>query len=276
MTRLNVIAAAILTVALLALPGSALATPARTAAGETVAATVSSTGTGPHKRLHLKIRLNDTVVLDEVITSKACPPGCSAVGLPPGNVPIRAVALRAYGVPDVVLGLYSGGAHCCYVDQVYHLNPGTRTFVKTEHNFLDAGARIQDLDGNHNYEFESADARLSDAGFTDYAHSPAPLQIWSFSGRRFQDITSHYRSRVQADAARWLSAFRRQHGNGRGLIAAWAADEYRLGRPGLVRSELAGAIKAGNLGVPKAFGGPSAKTFVAQLQRLLRRLGYGH
>lgn len=276
MIRLRLIAASTLSAALLVGPGSALATHARPAAADTVRATSSTRGKGRHQRVRLKIRLNGAVAYDQIVTSKACPPGCSSTPIPPGSVPIRAVALQAYGVPDVVLGLYSGGAHCCYVDQVYRLDPATNRFVKTEHDFLDAGARIEDLNGNHNYEFLSADARLSEAGFTDYAHSPAPLQIWAFSGHAFHDVTRSYGSRLTTDAATWLRAFHRQHGNGRGLIAAWAADEYLLKRPGLVSSELAGALKAGKLGVPKGFGGPPARTFVTQLPRLLRRLGYAH
>jgi hypothetical protein len=272
MTHLRLITASILTAALLAVPGSALA--AHPAGPAHVGANLSATGTGVHKRYRLKITLNGATALNQVVTSKACPPGCTTVGLGTGTGPIRAVALQHFGVPDVILGLYTGGAHCCYVDQVYRLNPGTNTFTKTEHNFFDAGAKLTDLNGDGNYEFLSADARISNAGFTDYAASPAPLQIWSFTQNRFRDITRRYPNRLTAEAARLLRAFHRQHVDGRGIIAAWAADEELLGHSALVNSELAGALKAGHLGVPKSFGGFKPATFVTQLQTLLRRLGY--
>jgi hypothetical protein len=274
MKRFTPIAVGTLAGALLALPGLSLGAPAKVAPAS-VGADLSSLGQ-LSQHIQLTIKLNGTRVFDHVITSRACGAGCATVNLPGTKLPLRAVALTHFGVPDIVIGLYSGGAHCCYTDQVYRVNPATRTVSKTEHNFLDAGARIEDLNRDGNFEFVSADARISDAGFTDYAHSPAPLQIWSFRRNRFIDSTRNYPARLAQDATRWLRAFHRQHGNGRGLIAAWAADEDLLGHPALVKSELAGALRAGNLGVPKSLGGPKPATFVAQLQKLLRRLRYTH
>jgi hypothetical protein len=276
MVQLRLIAVSIFTAALLALPGSALAGHARVAAARRVSASLAPTGKGPHKRFRLKILVNGTTAYDQIVTSAACPPGCTTTGLGGGKAPIRAIALQHFGVPDVIVGLYSGGAHCCYIDQVYRLDLSTNKFIRTEHDFGDAGARIVDLNGDKSYEFLSADSRISNAGFTDFADSPPPLQIFSFSHNAFHDITRKYPNRLRADAAKWLRAFHTHYGNGRGLIAAWAADEDLLGHPGLVRSELAGALKAGHLRVPARFGGPSPERFVARLQALLRRLGYPH
>lgn len=277
MTHLRLLAVSILAAAaLLALPGSAVAAHARVASVQNVSASLTTTGKGLKRRFGLKILVDGTTRYDQIVTSRACPPGCTTIGLGTSDEPLRAVALQHFGVPDVILGLYTGGAHCCFVDQVYRLDPTTNRFVKTEHNFLDAGARIVDLKGDQNYEFLSADARISEAGFTDFADSAAPLQIFSFSHNAFHDVTRQYPNRLRADAAKWLRAFHHHFGNGRGLIAAWAADEYLLGRPGLVKTQLAGALKAGHLRAPAGLGGPSAATFVTQLQKLLRRLGYTH
>jgi hypothetical protein len=281
MSRLRLIAglldtAALLAVAAAALAGSAVAARAHAAGPGNVNATLGTSGHGMQKRLRLKIILDGVTKVDEIVKSAACPPGCSAVGLGKSKAPLRVVALRAGGVPDVVIGLYSGGAHCCFVDQVYRLNPTTNNFVKIEHDFADSGAQIVDLNGDNSYEFLSADARISNAGFTDFADSAAPLQILSVQKNKFRDITRTYPSRLRADAAMWLRLFHRHFGNGRGLIAAWAADEDRLGHPGLVKSQLAGALKAGHLRAPANFGGPSPAKFVAQLQALLHRLGYTH
>jgi hypothetical protein len=274
MAQLRLIAVSILAAALLAVPGSAAAGHARVASGLQVNATLEPTGNGPHRQYRLTILVDGTTRYDQTVTSAACPRDCIAIGLGTSHEALRAVALQRFGVPDVILGLYTGGAHCCFIDQVYRLDPSTNRFIKTEHDFLDAGAQIVDLNGDHNYEFLSADARLSNAGFTDFADSPAPLQIFSVSHYAFQDVTRTYPKRLKADAAKWLRAFHRHYGNGRGLIAAWAADQELLGRPGLVTSELAGALKAGHLRVPASFGGPSPAKFVVQLQALLRRLGY--
>ncbi len=276
MTRPRLLAVPLLAAAALAVTGSALAAPsARPAATEHhVGATLGSTGKGMGRRYHLKITLDGRTAFDQTVTSQACPADCVVTALGRDQPPLTAVALRAYSTPDVVLGLYTGGAHCCFVDQVYRLNDAAGTFTKIEHNFLDAGAEIRDLNGDRNYEFLSADARLSNAGFTDFADSPAPLQVWTVARNRFQDITRSYPRRLAKDAARWLASFRSHTRNGRGRIAAWAADEYLLGHRALVASQLAGALKAGHLGVPASFGGPRPAKFVAQLQTLLRKLGY--
>jgi hypothetical protein len=277
MKHFRPIAVSMLTAALLAvggLTGSALAHKAGRATSYHVDAAITTSGSGLHRRIKLKIAINGATEYDQFVKSSACPPGCDTIGIGSTSTPLRALALQANGLPDVVLGLYSGGAHCCFVDQVYSLDPGTGTLVKTEHDFADAGARIEDLNGDRNYEFLSADARLSNAGFTDYAHSPAPIQVFAFSNHRFRDITRTYPARIKKDAARWLNAFRHNLRNGRGMIAAWAADEYLLGQSALVKSQLAGALRAGHLGVPKSFGGPSPQKFAGQLQKLLGRLGY--
>lgn len=280
MPRLRLIAGS-LTAALLAVAGSAPAGFAAAARAHAhgpgnVNATLGISGHGMSQRLRLKVTLDGALRVDQSVTSAACPRGCRAIGLGTTKAPLRVIALRPGGVPDVVIGLYSGGAHCCFVDQVYRLDPNTDRFTKIEHDFADSGAQIVDLNGDNSYEFLSADARISNAGFTDFADSPAPLQIFTVSNNAFRDITRKYPNRLKADAAKWLRAFHRHYGNGRGLIAAWAADESLLGHPGLVKSELAGALKAGHLRAPSGLGGQSAATFVAQLQKLLSRLGYTH
>jgi hypothetical protein len=276
MKHLRLIAASILAPALLAAGVWADAGLARadTVTKYHVDASIKTSGSGLQRRIKLKIVVNGATKYNQFVKSSACPPGCEAVGLGNTDTPLRALALQSNGPPTVVLGLFSGGAHCCFVDQVFTLDTVKGTFVKTEHDFGDAGARIEDLNGDGNYEFLSADSRISEAGFTDYASSGAPIQIFAFSKNRFRDATRLYPARIEKDAAQWLRDFRHNFSNGRGLIAAWAADEELLGHSAVVKSQLAGALKAGHLGVPASFGAPSAQKFVVQLQKLLRRLGY--
>lgn len=263
----------LLALAALALPASGLASDS-TVTTNRVTASVRMTGSGLNVRVHLKIDLNGRTLYNQAIHSSACPPGCITTNLGGSKLPLRTLDLQSTGTPNVVLGLFTGGAHCCFVDQVYSLDPGTMKFTATEHNFLDAGARISDLNGDRRYEFLSADARIAEEGFTDFADSGAPIQIFAFQDNRFRDVTGRYPSRIKADAARWLSLFNHNHSNGRGLIAAWVADEYRLGNTALINSTLATALKRNELRAPNGFGGPSAAKFVSQLKTFLRRLGY--
>jgi hypothetical protein len=241
-----------------------------------VTAAIRVSGAGLHIQVHLMIRLNGQTALNQVVRSPACGPGCATAALGRSPQALRVVDLDGDGSPDVVLGLFSGGAHCCFVDQVYSLDPGTKTFTRTEHQFLDADPQIADLNGDGHYEFVSQDTRIAEAGFSDYADSGAPVQIFAFSGGRFRDVTDSYRPRIVTDAARWLRLFNHHHANGRGLIAAWAADEDRLGDTQRVNATLASALKHGYLAAAPGLGGPSATKFVAQLRTLLHRLGYTH
>jgi hypothetical protein len=187
---------------------------------------------------------------------------------------LRVLDLESDGQPDVVLGLYSGGAHCCFVDQVYSLDPGTMTYVKTEHDFQDAGAAIKNLGGGH-FRFVSASEAFAYV-FSDFADSGAPLQIWSFSGRKFHDVTRRYPKLITADAAVWLRAFKHDLRNGDGLIAAWAADEDMLGHTKLVRTTLATELRKGNLRSSLGTRNSQGQGFVTALQKMLRKLGYTH
>lgn len=222
-------------------------------------------------KTRLQIRLDGRLAYNQLVRSSVCHADCTTVDLAPSKKPLRLLDLEHNNTSDLVLGLYSGGAHCCFIDQVFRLRPGTSEYVKTEHNFRDPGARIEDLAHNGRYEFLSADDTFAYA-FTDFAHSGLPIQIWSFTAGRFTKVTRQFPKLIRADAARWLRTFDRNLGNGDGAIAAWAADEDLLGNFKQVRTKLAAELKANHLKSP--LPGETGPKFVSQLQKLLRRDGY--
>jgi hypothetical protein len=256
----------------LALPASA---PARSlgaiaAAASHVSASLSGVGTPAKTRL--TIMLNAQKLYDQRVRSEFCGSRCQITALSPGKSPLRVLDVESTGQPDVLLGLFTGGAHCCFVDQVFSLDPGTLTYIKVEHNFLDAGASIKKLDTH--YEFVSADAHISEAGFTDYADSGAPIQIWRVVNRRFITVTQQFPKLIKADAAIWMTAFTRHLRNGVGFIAAWAADEDLLGKSKLVSFTLARLARRHELRSALGLPHNSETAFVAELQKTLRNLGY--
>ncbi|HEY5429906.1 MAG TPA: hypothetical protein VIK04_12380 [Solirubrobacteraceae bacterium] len=268
--------------ACLALPASAAAhadaaAHGYAAADRGVAATTSHvsaslSGVGTPAKTRLTIKLNGRKLYDQHVRSQFCGRLCDVTALTPGRSPLKVLDVESSGQPDVLLGLYSGGAHCCFVDQVFSLDPGTMTYVKVEHNFLDAGAKIVKLDAH--YEFVSADARIAEAGYTDFADSGAPVQIWRVIDRRFVNVTRQYPALIKPDAARWMNAFRHHVSNGAGFIAAWAADEDLLGNSKLVASTLAGLARRHQLRSTLGLPHRSETAFVAELQKDLRALGY--
>jgi hypothetical protein len=264
---------AALGLALVATP-AALATT-ETASSGTVTATFSFQGKLPHFHgLHLTIARSGAVAYDQPVVAKFCGKLCW-----PGQGAIRSssvhvVDLEGTGDPDVVLDLYSGGAHWCTVEQVFSFNPATATYGKTEQVFGDPDAKIVDLGHDGHFEFLTADDAFA-YEFTDFAASGLPIEILTFASGHFTDVTRDYPHLIAKDAAVWLKAFRaqaRQHyPDSVGVIAAWAADEDLLGHAKLVNRYLHQQAAAGHLNAPFAAGGTR---FVAKLQKFLRRRGY--
>jgi hypothetical protein len=194
-------------------------------------------------------------------------------GSGPGHA-LRVVRLQP-GSPDVVLGLFSGGAHCCFVDQVF--SPGTgRFYVKSEIDFGDPGARLEALPGSAYVAIVTANDAFA-YQFTDFAASGLPIKIMRHVSSRFVDVTRHYPGLIRADASQWLNAFYSQKSSNYqdsvGVIAAWTADQYMLGRFVEANAFLGQQAAAGHL---NSLLNPAVKAdaFVAQLRKFLTRQGY--
>jgi hypothetical protein len=274
--RGRLLGAAMVVSFLVGAPAALASTQTATAGG--VTATFTFEGTYPnYKHERLRIAQGSSVVYDQPVVASLCGTGCApgSASAPPPSVQV--LDLEHDGRPDVVLELFSGGAHCCTIEQIFSLRPGTTTYVKTGRNFGDPGAQIVDLHHNGRYEFLTADDSFA-YEFTDYAASGLPIQILTFGNRRFHDVTGQYPGLVAKDAAGWLRTFKsmaRQHyPDSVGVIAAWAADEDRLGHRKLVSRYLAEQLKAGHLNSALAPEAPGGAKFVVKLQRFLRRHGY--
>jgi hypothetical protein len=270
--RLTIALLAALTCAA-ATAGGALAAAlhTQTASAGGVSATFSYRGVIPTvSAAHLTIANGGQTLYDAPVTAHLCGTHCGPAQFGRSASSLGVVPLLP-GSPEVVLELYSGGANCCFIDQIFAYDPGTMTYAKTEHDFLWSGATLKRLGGQ--WRFLSADPGFKYA-FTDGADSGEPIQIWQFAAQGFVDVTRAYPKLIRADAARWLRLFRRHIANGVGLIAAWAADEELLGHDALVQSTLTTERRRGDLrGGPAGVGGAK---FVRTLNRVLRRLGYKH
>ena len=269
MGRARLIMIGMLAVLALAVPVVALASTS------TVSVSAGLVKVGHPPKLHLRITVNGHRGYDQAVRATLCGDLCITTPVTPAANPIRVLDLQSNGTLQVILGLYSGGAHCCFIDEVFVRRAHTDTYVQAaQQNFLDAGARLQTLGGH--WSFVSADARIAEDSFTDFADSGSPLQIWRFRSGRFVDVTRSYPSRVARDAAQWLRAFNHHIANGVGFIAAWAADEDLLGHGARVRSTLASEARRGRLHSALGLPHNSQTAFVAALLKQLRRLGYPH
>ncbi|HWF26476.1 MAG TPA: hypothetical protein VG275_13555 [Solirubrobacteraceae bacterium] len=262
--------------AVLAAAPAAVLARTETATSGSVAATFSFTAgaQNTYATKTLMISRSGQVVYDQPVASSYCGPPAQQQYCAPGfgHSSVHVANLEPGPEPDVVLDLYTGGAHCCSIEQVFSFDPGTGTYVLSQHDFGDPGARLAQLGPGGRDEFFTADDSFAYA-FTDYADSGLPIKILACAGGRFTDVTRQHPKLIARDAARYLTAFKHDLSNGDGLIAAWAADEDNLGHTSLVASTLSGYRNAGEL---RGGNYPSAQKFIAALGKLLKKDGYVH
>jgi hypothetical protein len=185
---------------------------------------------------------------------------------------VTARDLDGDGEPEVLLDLYSGGAHCCWYTEAYRYASSTGSYVRATRVWGNTDYRLADLDGDGLPEFASSDDRFAYI-FTDFADSAFPVQIWRFRNGAFRDVTRRFPALIRHDARRdWRSAFTKQRrAENRGLLAAWAADQCLLRhcKPAFRQLE--------TLRRHRRIGGGwdrTARRYLLHLRRFLVRTGY--
>jgi hypothetical protein len=257
-----------------------LATPAARAEEQTsslggVTATLSfEVDDYVYSDLWLTITRNGETLLDDEPTSKDCFEVC----FPGGGTNRESVHVRDLdgdGEPEVLVDLYSGGAHCCVIGRVYAYN-GVNGYRQTTRNFADPGYRLVDVDADGIPELISADARFA-YRFTSFAGSIFPVRIWSYYDGTFFDVTDEHPDRIRADVRRSWKLYRRalrKDWEPRGAIAAWAANKYRLGQRKSALRVMRRLARRHQLPGYSGLGKRSQTAFVSDLDGFLRRLGY--
>jgi hypothetical protein len=242
--------------------------------GDVLAALSYEVRNDVYRNVRLRIeRAGSTVLTARIATD--CP-GCPLAG--PTSAPLSVRDLDADLEPEVLVDLFSGGAHCCLSTFLYRFRPDTGSYVRTRANWGNAGYRLTDLDRDGTPEFSSADDRFAYA-FTAYAFSVDPIRIWRFERGRLLDVTRDFPRLVARDAARTLALYRRTHrrrdAEVRGVLAAYVADQYLLGRPMVGWRLVNAALRRGELGRGRTkLGYPAGSRYVVALRRFLRRTGY--
>ena len=175
--------------------------------------------------------------------------------------------------PEVALLLTWGGTYCCYWSRVYRFVAGR--YIASVHWWGDnqARPRLRDLNGDRRPQLVSVDSRF--AALTSHAYVFNPIQIWSYASGRFTDVTRRYPRRIEGNARRlWrYYATHRRNRTARYVLAAWAADQYLLGRPRIAERGLQFALRRGDLN--QGVGGPhDPRAYLRSLKRFLRNTGY--
>lgn len=185
--------------------------------------------------------------------------------------------LDADGEPEVWLDKYSGGAHCCLTSEFFRYRPGLQTYTRTAHGWGNIGYRPKNLDRRDAVELISADDRFAYV-FTPFAASFFPLQVWQFDSGRLRDVTSDFPRQIELDAQQLLRTYstdRNVRADPRGVLAAWLADQYLLGREREGWLVLETAYRRGELGPKRSLAGwPQGRSYLTALRAYLKKLGY--
>jgi hypothetical protein len=182
--------------------------------------------------------------------------------------------LDADGESEFWVDTYTGGAHCCFESRFFRYVPARATYARTLHSWADVGYRAKNVDGRDSVELVSADDRFAYI-FTDFADSSFPIKLWHFEHGRVLDVTRAFPGLVGHDAKDLWRTYleRRDKGDVRGILAAWLADEYLLGRAQQGWGALDAANKRGELvGIDHVW--PSGSRYLRALRAFLVKTGY--
>jgi hypothetical protein len=255
----------------------------QTAAGDTqtssanlTQATFSFTPVGDSNRyrnLHLTISRGGVPLVD----TRPSVPDCEEPSCAPGGLgdtkSVRVTDLDADGEPEVLLDLYTGGAHCCFATILYRFTGAG--FARSEHAWRDAGYRLKDLNGDRHLEFVSADARFG-FRFASFGSSAFPLRVFAYETGVLRDVTRAFPADIGQDARAHWNRYRRLRGSAAkeplGALAAWVADQYLLGKRASTLRLLQRLARRGELKAARPYS--SGSRFVADVDEFLRRLGY--
>jgi subtilisin-like proprotein convertase family protein len=242
-------------------------------AGRTAATLSYVERTGAFTSLRLRIVRGGVTVFDRPpkrLDPCVCPGNGPIVDQPGGALHVR--DLDGDGEPEVVLDSYLGAPHCCWYTDVYRYLPRRGAYRPSVGFWGNLSARLVDLGPDGRPEFQTADNRFAYA-FTSFAGSAFPIRIFRFDHGRFVDVTRRFPAAVRRDAAKlfrgYLAERRRPSGDVGGILPAWLADQYLLGRGPAGWPVLRRAVRRGELDAVER-----PRTYLRRVRSFLRHTGY--
>jgi hypothetical protein len=183
--------------------------------------------------------VRDGVRYDQTIVD-VCEEGCIVVedsGGDPSTSAIKVADLDRDGEPEVLVDTFSGGAHCCLTARLLTWN-GTG-YTPKDISYGDVGYALKDANGDGRPELVGYDPVFSGA-FTAFAASAFPPQILQVEKGSTVDVTRRFPTVVRADARIRLRDLRhpKRGDDIRGVLGAYVADQYLLGKGSVGRAEI--------------------------------------
>jgi len=226
-----------------------------------------------YEKLRVSIVRAGRRALDVPIDRLACP---DCRGSRPVDIAVRDLD---GGEPEVLVDLFTGGAHCCAVSLILRWDAAANRYRSTFRYWGNYGRRLVDLDHDGLPEFSAFDERFI-YEYSAYVFSSAPIKIVAYRRGTFVDVTRRFPEQIKRNAALNLGYYLKgrrtiRNTDVRSFVAAYVADEYLLGDPAQGKRVLDEALRRGDLGRGKSLlGWPAGTAFVAKLMRDLKKWGY--
>lgn len=221
-------------------------------------------------------------VLHDALVPAPCTE-CPVIPQGYGDPEVPALSVRdldANGEPEVLIELYTGGAHCCSYTQIYGFDaePAPGAYRRTKGSWGDYGYELRDLNKDGRPEFVSADFRFA-AAFTSYAASGAPPMVFRFGDRKLKNVTRSFPSVIRSNLKQYLRLYKDIRNDPdlpdvRGFLAAYTADKLLLGQRSSAFDLVYAAYRRGELKPLEGDTSPSGKRYIAELRKFLRKWGY--
>jgi subtilisin-like proprotein convertase family protein len=224
---------------------------------------------GAYTELRLRIVRRGRPAFDGPVRRRAPLAGVPDLSKPTG---MHVRDLDGDGEPELLVDFFWGGIHCCWYTSVYRYVRRLDTYRPTIGFWGNLDPTIVDLDRDGRPEFKTGDDRFAYA-FTSYAGSAFPIRILRFDHGRFVDVTRRFPRLVARDAATLYGFYRKERrrpdGDIGGILPAWLADQYLLGRGPTGWPVLREAVRRGEI---QAWERP--RTYLRKVRFFLRRTGY--
>ena len=232
---------------------------------------------GSFARLNIFVRRHGVLALARPLSRFACR-NCATYGYETvfDSHPLTIRDLDGDGEPEVLVNLYTGGAHCCFWTAI--LRYDGHGYRGTAVLWGDPGYELVDLDRDGRPELRTADDRFA-YQFTSFAGSVLPVQVRRYDHGKITDVTNDFPWLVRREADALWAEYLKDRGQPdadmRGLLAAWLADEYRLGRADDGWKQIEVAYRRGELSAPRVDAvWPAGRKYLSALRRFLVKTGY--
>jgi hypothetical protein len=160
------------------------------------------------------------------------------------------VDLNGDGEPEVIVDLFTGGAHCCSVSTIYGWNAATSTYDRLVWNWGDPGYTLKRLGTGPQMQFVTADDRFAYA-FCAYVCSAMPTMVLEYTGTTLVDVTKQYPALARADIKQLRKGIASSAKSKeylfelKGLLAPLCADYYLIGQGSKCKPLLSSAKRKG-------------------------------